>query len=98
VARRDEMALRLALGATPRRLRSAIVWRALRLALIGGAAGIALSIWLLRAAASALYGVSAVDPLTLTAATAAMLLVSVAAAAVPAWRASATDPMLALRS
>ena len=97
-SRRDELALRLALGATPRRLQTSIVSRALRLALAGAAAGIALSVWLLRAAASALYGVSPVDPLTLASATAAMLAVSVAAAAIPAWRASTTDPMLALRS
>jgi len=96
-ARRDELALRLALGATPHGLRTSVLWRALRLAAIGAAAGIALSTWVLRAAASAFYGVSAFDPLTLAAATAAMSILAIAAAAIPAWRASTTDPMLALR-
>ena len=60
-------------------------------------AGVALSLWLLRAIASALYGVSPADPLTIAAAVAAVVICTLAGAAVPAWRASAADPMALLR-
>ena len=45
-----------------------------------------------------LFGVSAPDPLTFGAAAGVLLLVSAAAAYVPAWRAAGVDPMAALRS
>jgi predicted permease len=96
-SRREELALRLALGATPGGLRAAVLLFAARLAAIGGLAGVALSLWLLRAIASALYGVSPGDPLTLASAVAAVAVCALAAAALPAWRASTTDPMLMLR-
>ena len=44
-----------------------------------------------------LYGVSAIDPLALGAAVAAMTIVALLAAAVPAWRASTVDPLSLLR-
>jgi len=46
---------------------------------------------------SLLYGVTASDPTILAAAVACLLLVAVAAAAVPAWRAARVDPLVALR-
>jgi len=96
-AQREELALRVALGATPGRLRAAVLRRAGRVALGGAAAGIALSLWLLRAIASALYGVSATDPPTIAAAVAAVAACTLAGAVIPAWRASAADPMTVLR-
>jgi putative ABC transport system permease protein len=45
-----------------------------------------------------LYGVSAHDPLTLTAVAATLALVTVAAAAIPAFRAASINPIDALRS
>jgi putative ABC transport system permease protein len=96
-AQREELALRVALGATPGRLRADVLRRAGVVALAGAAAGIALSLWLLRAIASALYGVSPADPLTIAAAVAAVVACTFAGAAVPAWRASAADPMTVLR-
>jgi predicted permease len=96
-ARREELALRAALGATPGRLRASVLRHAGAVALAGGAVGIALSLWLLRAIASALYGVSPADPLTIATAVAAVTACALAAAAIPAWRASTTDPMRVLR-
>jgi putative ABC transport system permease protein len=96
-SRRDELALRLALGATPARLRRSVLAFAARVAAIGVIAGVALSLWLLRAIAGALYGVSPADPLTLSLAVIAVAACALAAAALPAWRASTTDPMLTLR-
>jgi ABC-type antimicrobial peptide transport system permease subunit len=96
-ARREELALRVALGATPGRLRASVLRRAGGVALAGSAAGAALSLWLLRAIASALYGVSPADPITIAIAVATVAACTLAAAAIPAWRASAADPMVVLR-
>jgi hypothetical protein len=94
---REELALRLALGATPRGLQVRVLVQAAQLALAGSAAGLLAGFWLLRSLRSALYGISPTDPATLVVAVAAMGTIALAAAAAPAWRASVTDPMLVLR-
>jgi putative ABC transport system permease protein len=96
-ARREELALRLALGETPRGLRIGVHLHALKLTAIGSLAGAVAAAWVLRSLGSALYGISPTDPAVLTVAAASMAVVALVAAAVPAWRASVTDPMLALR-
>lgn len=95
--RREELALRLALGATPRGLQLGVQLHALKLAAMGTLAGTVAGAWLLRSLGSALYGISPADPAVLTIAAASMGIVALVSAAVPAWRASVTDPMLALR-
>ncbi|HVD94468.1 MAG TPA: ABC transporter permease, partial [Vicinamibacterales bacterium] len=95
--RREELALRLALGATPRGLQVHVLLHAARLAVGGSAAGGLAAVWLLRSLGSALYGVSSSDPVVLTIAAVSMGAVALAAAAAPAWRASRTDPLIALR-
>jgi putative ABC transport system permease protein len=95
--RREELALRLALGATPRGLRGHVLGRAAQLAGMGALAGLVASVWLLRSIASLLYGVSSSDPAVLSLAVALMAAVALLSAALPAWRASTTDPMLVLR-
>lgn len=45
-----------------------------------------------------LFGLGARDPITLSISLVVLLLVTVIAAAAPAWRAARTDPILALRS
>jgi putative ABC transport system permease protein len=60
---------------------------------LGAIGALVLSRWL----ASFLFGVSAVDPLALAAASALLLIVGVGAAFVPARRAGKTDPALVLR-
>jgi putative ABC transport system permease protein len=65
---------------------------------IGVGLGLVVSIlttWMLR---SLLYDVSATDPLTIVAISGFLLLVSVAAAWHPAWRASRVDPATTLRA
>jgi putative ABC transport system permease protein len=94
---REELALRLALGATPRGLRVRVLSQAARLAIAGSAAGLLAGFWLLRSLGSALYGISPTDPVTLVLAVAAMAAIALVAAAAPAWRASVTDPMIVLR-
>jgi len=95
--RREELAVRLALGATPRGLRHQVLGQAARLAAIGIVAGLLVSVWLLRSIGSLLYGLSPRDPVALSVAAAAMGTVALLAALVPAWRASTTDPMAVLR-
>jgi putative ABC transport system permease protein len=95
--RRHEIGLRMALGATPRRVLRDTIAEGLKLAAAGIAAGIvgalAIAAWL----RSVLVGVSATDPATL--AGAGILLAAVAAAAcyIPARKATRIDPAVALR-
>jgi ABC-type antimicrobial peptide transport system permease subunit len=95
--RREELALRLALGETPRGLQIGVQLHALKLAATGSLAGTVAGAWLLRSLGSALYGISPADPAVLTIAAVSMGVVALLSAAVPAWRASVTDPMLVLR-
>ena len=95
--RRDELALRLALGGTPGGLRRMVLLQAARLTLLGSAIALLVGLWLLGSLRGMLYGVSPTDPFVLAAAVTGMGAVALIAAAAPAWRASATDPMTVLR-
>jgi putative ABC transport system permease protein len=96
--RTSEIGLRMALGAQRRDVLWLVIRQGLAMALIGALAGL-LAAWLLRQAVSPLvFGISPADPGTFVAA--AFLLVTLAAIATyaPARRASAIDPIAALRS
>ena len=67
------------------------------LAGIGIVVGLACAIGLTRVMASLLFGVSATDLLTFSAVPALLAAVAFAATAIPAWRATRVDPMVALR-
>ena len=95
--RRDELALRLALGDTPGGVRLRVLTQAARLVIYGSAAGLLAGIWLLKGLRGMLYGISPADPAVLAATVGAMAAIALLAAAAPAWRASATDPMTILR-
>jgi putative ABC transport system permease protein len=90
-SRRRELALRLALGATSRRLMRDVVLFALRLAVTGLLAGVALTLLAHRALRGLLVGVVAYDPATLTGVCAVVLLTAVSAAAAPALRTRRVD-------
>jgi ABC-type antimicrobial peptide transport system permease subunit len=96
--RRREFAIRLALGASPRRLRGLILRHAVALLVP------ATSIGLVGAAAAArwlqaqLFEVSPSDPVAFAAAAAIPLVVGLVAAYVPARSASLVDPIAALRA
>ena len=96
--RRDELALRLALGDTPRGIQRRVLADAVRLAAAGSLAGLVAGAWLLGSLRSLLYGIAPSDPIVLGIAVAVMGAIAVAAAAAPAWRAGATDPMTILRA
>jgi predicted permease len=95
--REQEMALRMALGCQRSGVRALILTSGVKLAAVGcifGLLGAAAASRLLR---TFLFAVSPFDPVVLTLAAVAMLLLALAASALPARRASRTDPMLALR-
>ena len=95
--RTREIGIRMALGSDA----ASVIWMVLREALQLIAAGCAAGILLAAAAGSMiaadLFGVSALDPLTVTGAAAAMLGIAAPAVCAPALRASRIDPLLSLR-
>ena len=95
--RRGEIAVRLALGAKRGDVMGMIVGQALRLAVIGVALGIVGALYLTRFMQSMLYDVRATDVATFAQIVALVVMAAVAAAWLPARRASRTDPMHALR-
>jgi len=95
--RRRELGVRMALGASRGEIRRVVVGDGMRLAAVGLAVGLALAVGLGRVIASALYGVTPFDPLTLGGVLALFLAVAALASLVPAERASRTDPVGALR-
>jgi putative ABC transport system permease protein len=95
--RTKELGIRSALGAEAGQLRAMVLSQGLRLAAIGLAAGVAISLAVMRYLQSLLYGMSERDPAIYAAA--AMLSLATAAAAcwLPAVRAARVDPAVALR-
>jgi predicted lysophospholipase L1 biosynthesis ABC-type transport system permease subunit len=97
IARRaSEIAIRIALGARPRRVVSMILRESFALVVAGLAAGGVLAYLASRWLANRLYGVASDDPLTLAIATAVLVVVALGAAYLPARRASRVDPIAVL--
>jgi predicted permease len=97
VQRRREIALRMALGASPRRVARSIVMESLVLAVAGGTIGLVGAAASSRFARTLLFGVAPQDPVTLVTAVALLLVVVVAASWLPARRAALIDPSRAMR-
>ena len=96
--RRREIGVRMAIGADPRQILTMMVWQALRLVLIGGGSGLALAIPLAFGLRAVFIGpISPLDPAAFLPPFALLLLVGFLAAALPAMRASATQPTNTLR-
>lgn len=104
-----ESGVRLALGASPRDLLAAALWRAARVGLVGGAVGIAGAMALALVIGNALYlvpgqhngllfNVKTTDPIVLVSALGGVVLVALIAGAVPARRVARVDPVTALRA
>jgi len=94
---RNEIGVRLALGATPSRMLFLVIRKGMGLTLIGVVFGVVASFVLMRLMKSLLFGVAASDPLTFAAVPLVLLIVSLLACWIPAWRAAKVDPMQALR-
>ncbi|HKW46642.1 MAG TPA: ABC transporter permease [Gemmatimonadaceae bacterium] len=95
--RRNEIGVRIALGAEQSRVVRMILGEVSRVVLAGTVLGVVLSSAVTRLVASFLYGVTPTDVSTLSASVALLAAVGIAAAAVPAWRAARLDPVAALR-
>jgi ABC-type antimicrobial peptide transport system permease subunit len=96
--RKQELGVRVALGATAAEIRRGVVGDGVRLTGIGLVLGIAAALGVGRLISTMLYGVSPADPVTLFVVVGIFLGVSTLASFVPAARASRADPISALRS
>jgi ABC-type antimicrobial peptide transport system permease subunit len=97
IERRREIAVRMALGATPSVLFKQILGEAGRLLLLGLFVGAIAAHWLTKWIASLLFGVTTTDPATHLAVFVVLGTVGFLASYLPARRAAAVDPMVALR-
>ena len=88
----------MALGAQARDVRALVVGQALRMGAAGLAIGLVGALLVTRVLDSLLFGVTAADPLTFVAVSAALVAVLLLAAYLPARRATRVDPMIALRT
>ena len=97
VQRTLEIGVRIALGAQRGAVLKMILQRGLALAGIGLVIGIALSATLTRLISGLLFGIHPFDPATFLMVSIILLLVSLLASSIPAYRASTLDPMKTLR-
>jgi predicted permease len=96
-ARSREIGLRMALGARPVQILSAVVGQAATLTGLGMAAGLGAAFVLARFMATLVFGISARDPLTFVLVPVVLTLVAALAAIIPARSAGRVDPMEVLR-
>jgi predicted permease len=93
-----ELALRMALGARPPDVLRLVLSKGLFLTTVGVAVGIGAALELTRLLGTMLYGVSPRDPMSFTIAATVIVVASLIACVIPAWKATRTDPLTALRS
>jgi len=96
--RTEELAIRSALGATPRDVQRLVIKQALRLTFWGAVAGIPLALALGRLTVGFVFGVQSWDPVLLAPVALLLGLVALLAAYLPSVRASRLNPATALRS
>jgi putative ABC transport system permease protein len=96
--RTREIGIRIALGAQQGTLEAMVVRNGVLLAAIGVAMGLAAAVGLTRIMSSFLFEISPVDPITYCAVSAGLLAAAAAASYMPAHRASAVNPIEALRA
>jgi putative ABC transport system permease protein len=95
--RTREIGVRMAMGATPRRVLGLIVSEGMRVVLLGLVIGLAGGLALGRTVQSLVYGVGVRDPKIYLVVAAILTAVALAACSIPARRAAGVDPMVALR-
>ena len=96
--RRQEIGVRLALGATAARIQRGVIRETLQLAAVGVAIGTVASLLLARTLGSLLFGVTSTDAVTLVAMLLTVAAVAVVGGYLPARRASRIDPATAFRA
>jgi len=95
--RRNEIGVRIALGADRARVIRLVLSEAILLLSVGLVTGVVLALWAGRAAATLLFGLQPHDVVSLVAASVLLATITLVASYVPARRAAALDPMAALR-
>jgi predicted lysophospholipase L1 biosynthesis ABC-type transport system permease subunit len=98
LSRRQEFAIRLALGETPGGLARLVLGQTSRLALLGLSLGLLGSVWVGMVAKHLLLGVGNLDPLSWAGGGLLLLAAALLATLMPALRAARTQPAAALRS
>jgi putative ABC transport system permease protein len=96
--RRRELAIRLAVGASPDRLILIVIARSLRLAAIGTIAGLAIAIAGARVMTTLLFATDPRDPATFIGVSVLLGAIAIVACLVPALKAARVDPMTTLRA
>jgi|ERR1043166_4287894 predicted permease len=95
--RRNEIGVRIALGADRTRVILLVLREAVLLLGVGLTAGVVIAMWAGRAAATLLFGLQPYDPVSMVAAVALLTGIALAASYGPARRAAGLEPMVALR-
>jgi predicted permease len=95
--RTQELGIRMALGANRGNMLRLVLTQGMKLTVAGVVLGLALAYGLTRLLASLLFGVQASDPATFGLVAGVLALVALVAAYIPAQRATAIDPAIALR-
>jgi ABC-type antimicrobial peptide transport system permease subunit len=96
--RTQEIGIRVALGAMRKDVVRMIVGQGLRLAMVGVLLGIVGAFGVTRVIASFLYNITPTDPVTFIGASVFLVVLAMLASYVPTRRATAVDPLIALRS
>jgi ABC-type antimicrobial peptide transport system permease subunit len=97
VQRRQELGIRMALGAAPKTILGLILRDSAAIVGLGIPVGILAAIFSTHLARALLFGLAPNDPRTLIIASVLLLITSLTAAFIPAYRAAKTDPMIVLR-
>jgi ABC-type antimicrobial peptide transport system permease subunit len=95
--RRNEVGIRMALGASRSSVITLILREGFILIVAGAAMGLVLAAASTRFMTNQLFGVTATDPLTYIAVTSVLIVTALAACYLPARRAARVDPLVALR-
>ena len=96
-ARKQEMGIRVALGARPEDILRLVVGQGMRVTLIGLTLGVASSLALTRLLGSLLFRVQATEPLVFSFAALVLAATALLACYIPARRATRVDPIIVLR-
>jgi predicted permease len=96
--RTREFGVRIALGATRGSVMSQVFRQGLALTATGAALGAGGALWATQTLSHILFQVSPLDPVSFICAVVLLVLISIFACLLPAWRASRLDPMQALRT